>query len=716
MNARALVVLLLVLAVFSSMGSGLRAAPPQSLPAPSPDLAAALDATRAQAALRGAPLLFIENVGQFDPRARFQVRGGSGALWLAEDALWVTLLEPPQRDEHTDLQGLRDLAGLEIDNEPRRGVNIKLSFVGANPHPRLEPFHRLDTHVSYFTGNDPAKWHPDVPVWGGVRYVDLYPGIDLELTGADGQWQPHLSARAGADLSIVRLRIEGVNEITQETGDLALLRSLPFHPFPQSVDSRPHTPSGLMYSTFLGGSHGERSSAIAVDPSGAAYVTGDTWSADFPVTPGAFQTTCAGGEPTGCWDVLVAKLSPTGSTLVYATFLGSSGRDDGHSLAADASGTAYVVGATWAEGFPTTAGAFQTTLFGPQDGFVTKLSPLGNMLLYSTLLGGSHGDYVGDIVLEAGGTAVLVGTTLSSDFPTTPGAYRRSLWGETDVFVTRLNPQGSQLLYSTYFGGSDYNGPEWAEMALDASGNVYLGGSTTADDLPTTPGAFQSGSSGWSDAFAAKLSPRGNGAQDLVYATYLGGSDFDDGFDVAVDASGMAYVVGQTLSYDFPGGSYHGAVDVFVTKVNATGTGLLYSILLGSSNTESGHGVAVDGEGVAYVVGNTFSTDYPTTPGAFQTTYGGQRDAFLTKLSAGGNQVFYSSFLGGANLDYALGIALDANGMTYITGGTASLNFPTTPGAFQPTYGGGQDDTFVTKLAPILLPPQVYLPLVLNGP
>jgi hypothetical protein len=255
-------------------------------------------------------------------------------------------------------------------------------------------------------------------------------------------------------------------------------------------------------------------------------------------------------------------------------------------------------------------------------------------------------------------------------------------------------------------------------MALDASGDVYLGGSTTADDFPTTPGAFQPSSSGWSDAFAAKLSPHGNGAQDLVYSTYLGGSSFDDGFDVAVDASGMAYVVGRTSSSDYPhwGSYYHGGGDVFVTKLNTTGTGLLYSTLLGSSDTENGQGITVDSEGAAHVVGNTFSADYPTTLGAFQTTYAGQRDAFFTKLSLGGYQLLYSTFLGGANLDYALGVALDAGGMTYITGGTGSLDFPTMPGAFQPTYGGGQDDAFVTKLAPILLPPQVYLPLVLNNP
>jgi hypothetical protein len=279
--------------------------------------------------------MFIENVGQFDTRARFQVRGGGGALWLAEDALWLTLLELPQTEERPDLRGLRDLRGLPSDDQLHRGVNIKLSFVGANPHPRLEPFRRLDTHMSYFLGNDPARWHADVPVWGGVRYRDLYPGIDLELSGEDGRWQPRMIARSGADLSVVRLRLEGAGDAVQETDDPDVLRAYPFHPFPQSADRLPTSPTDLLYSTYLGSGGLDRGHAIAVDASGAAYVTGETWSFDFPTTPGAFQPQYGGGwcgpwpyvEP--CPDAFVAKLNPSGSALVYATYLGGTGGDIG---------------------------------------------------------------------------------------------------------------------------------------------------------------------------------------------------------------------------------------------------------------------------------------------------------------------------------------------------------------------------------------------------
>jgi len=700
--------------------------------------------------------MFIENIGQFDAPARFQVRGGGRTLWLADHALWFTVLERPYVDaSQRRARPVWEHIGTLDEDQPRRGVNLKLSFVGANPHPRLEPFNRLDTHVSYFTGNDPAKWHPDVPVWGGVRYVDLYPGIDLEMSGAGGQWQPRIIAHPGADLSTVRLRVEGADALALDgdclrlttavgtfslpailTGDGAALQPTvtnhtitlapsPFNLLPKSVDS---APTDLLYSTFVGGSHDDLGFSIAVDAGAAAYVTGLTSSSDFPTTPGAFQTTYGGDE----YDAYVAKVNATGRELVYSTFLGGSGLDSGQSIAVDSNGSAYISGLTASSDFPTTAGAFQTSFGGGfSDAFVTKLNATGGSLVYSTLLGGENGDQIVDVALNTSGPAYVTGLTDSTDFPVTPGAFQTTSGGGLHAFVTKLNADGSSLGYSTYLGGSSFD--EGLSIAVDANGAACVSGVTGSSDFPTTPGAFQTTyGGGIQDSFISKLDASGS---ELVYSTFLGGSNIDcfrTVCPIAVDANGSAYVAGNTMSTDFPTTpgafqtSYRGGfTDVFVVKLDASGSGLVYSTFLGGGGTDQGIGIAIDMSGSAYVTGSTDSTDFPITPGAFQKTWGGDNcglypcpDAFLTKLNATGSALLYSTYLGGNYDDYGEGIAVDGSGVAYITGWTHSPNFPITPGAFDPTCGGCPNavDAFVTRLLPVVTPNRVYLPFIWNNP
>lgn len=357
MTARSLSVLSLsvVLALSLSAGGGLSAAQSEaSRPATPP-----ADRIWVAHARTSANLLFIENAGQFDARAHFQVRGGSGTLWLADDALWFTLLERPPADTlqpQTPMVPERFNAAHDV--RPHRGVNVKLSFVGANPHPRLEPFSRLDTHVSYFSGNDSTKWHTDVPAWGGVRYMDLYPGIDLELSGASGQWQPRVIVHPGADLSAVRLRVEGADGLALEGGrvhlttavgelSLPLLRAVTSDgsPLPElgarlgmrtneiaapfAMDNSPEVsyqdnPVGLPYSTFLGGGNWDDGRSIVVDASGAAYITGNSNSSNFPTTPGVFQMTCS--SCPGWPDAFVTKLLPVATpNRVYLPFILNNG-------------------------------------------------------------------------------------------------------------------------------------------------------------------------------------------------------------------------------------------------------------------------------------------------------------------------------------------------------------------------------------------------------
>jgi beta-propeller repeat-containing protein len=410
-------------------------------------------------------------------------------------------------------------------------------------------------------------------------------------------------------------------------------------------------PSGtaLVYSTYLGSGNGYSSATgIAVDAAGNAYVTGGTQPpANYPTTPGAFQPANAGTYG----NAFVTKLDPSGSALVYSTYLGGSTSDSGTGIAVDADGNAYVTGKAGSSDFPTTAGALQPAYGGSGDAFVTKLNPAGSALVYSTYLGGSSQEYSGGIAIDAAGNAYVAGSTQSANFPTTAEAFQAAFGGAGDAFVTKLNSTGSALVYSTYL--RDGRG---TAIAVDVNGNAYVTGTTYSPNFPTTAAAFQTtyagGYTGYStgDAFVTKLDPTGSA---LVYSTYLGGSDGGEwSAGIAVDAGGNAYVTGDTASTNFPTTldafqtTYAGGYDVytfrdaFVTKLNPTGSALVYSTYLGGNKVDSAHGIAADGNGNAYVAGSTNSSNFPTTPGAFQANghtgagYNGHTyDAFVAKFS-----------------------------------------------------------------------------------
>ncbi len=718
-----------------------------------------LDSAAVVNKLNSSPIMFIKNVGQLDPKAKFQVRGGNVEVYLAEDALWITLLEKRKHQSTRD-RLLQLSTALTVDQTPRHAMNLKLSFVGANPHPRLEPFNRLDTHVSYFSGNDSKKWHSDVPVWGGVRYKDLYPGIDLELTSAGGQWQERVVARTGANVKAVRLRAEGADQITLDAKQIHFGTALGIYAWPliQLVDEngKPQTramekpavqnneisspfaggplsagaqsprnllsSSNLSYSTFLGGSDEDEGYAIAADANGAAYVTGQTYSSDFPTTPGAFDTTFERGN------IFVVKLDSAGSALTYATFISGNYQDSPGGIKVDNSGDAFIGGETYSSDFPTTPGAFQPNPMGGRDAFVLKLNATGSALIYSTRVGGGGLDEASDLAIDASGAAYIAGETASSDLPTTPGAFDRTINSGGDGFIAKLNSTGSDLAYGTFIGGCCNISPAYG-VAVDSNGAIYVTGSTWAANFPTTAGALSSSRLGYIDAYVLKLNPAGNGQSDLVYSTFLGGNGNDHGLGIAVDAVGLIYVTGVTGSTNFPitpnafntAFNSTGYDDAFITKMDPSQSGtasLVYSSFFGGNNDDTGWAIAVDGNGAAYITGYTCSTDFLTTAGAFQTSSSAcdrpyVNDAFAIKFNLGGNgqnDLLYSSFLGGTDDELGYGIALDPSGSAYITGYTYSADFPTTPGAYSTVCGGCgdpnyTDDAFVTKLTMQPAPP-----------
>ncbi|MDR3661240.1 MAG: SBBP repeat-containing protein, partial [Mycobacterium sp.] len=458
----------------------------------------------------------------------------------------------------------------------------------------------------------------------------------------------------------------------------------------------------LAYSTYLGGSGSDEGRGIAVDGSGDAYVTGYTSSTDFPTSQDAIQQ----GYVSSWWgvDAFVTKLNAGGTQLLYSTYLSTSTNNYGGSrIAVDGSGNAFVTGLTGDWTFPTTAGAFQPTWQGGEvNAFVTKLSATGDALLYSTFLSGSSGAIGESVAVGAGDNAYVTGVTSSTDFPLTPNAAQPTYGGgDSDGFVTELNAAGTGLIYSTYLGGSaDTVG--WS-IAVNSSGHAAVTGSTTSTDFPTSSNAVQRSYGGNQDAFVTLLNAEGS---QFLYSTYLGGSDFDAGTSVALDGADDAYVAGTTYSADFPTttGAYQTVAadtDAFVAKLNSTGTRLLYSTFI---NGMGGGGLAVDATGNAYVVGNT-GGGFQTTADAYAPQSAGDYDGVIAKLDATGSALLYGTYLGGSWLDDINDIALDGNGAVYVTGMTQSADFPVTNGGGAPSGGDGAYDTFVTKLSiPAVLP------------
>jgi hypothetical protein len=485
----------------------------------------------------------------------------------------------------------------------------------------------------------------------------------------------------------------------------------------------------LSYATYLGGSGLDIVTAVAVDSAGNLYVTGFTNSPDFP-TSHAVQGnlgagTCGSGLDTyQCFDAFVAKIEPSGMRLAYATYFGGSGEDYGAAIAVDAAGCAYITGYTNSTDLPTVR-ALQPRHGGgicgsaPNnspcfDAFVAKLDPEGSSLVYSSYLGGSADDYGQGIAVDATGSVVISGVTASRDFPLSHALQDRFGGGNYDAFVTKLDPQGTALAFSTFLGGSgDDCG---ARIAVDSVGSAYATGSTNSPDF-ATPNAFQPDSAGGMcgaststfpcyDAYLTKLSPQGA----IAYSTYLGGSGGDYAYGIAVDSSGSAYLTGRTTSVDFPvtwhalqtsgGGT---STDAFVTKLTPDGAAAVYSTYLGGLGAEAGLDIAVDAAGSAYVTGYAYGDGMPLVD-PLEGASGGFFDAFLAQLNVAGEALELSTRLGGSGNDKAHGLAVDGRGNVYLAGETFSSDFPVTSATLQPGYAGGSFDTFLAKITTEPLP------------
>lgn len=680
------------------------------------------------AALREAygklPLGFEANVGQVsDSDVQFLSRGGGYNLYLSA----------------TSAQLVLSSANAPQSSNPAPTLNsavLNIELVGANGGVQLAGGDELQSKSNYFIGNNPSQWHTNVPNYGAVVYQDVYDGIDLKYySNSQSQLEYDFVVQPGADAGRIGLAIEGASTLSvDEQGNLHLQTDLGdlVHHAPvayQELDgARSIIPANfvlegnqfsfrvgaydvarplfidpvLSYSTFLGGSDNDSATAVAVDSNGCAYVTGTTVSTNFPTTSGAFQTSLAAGN-----DVFVSKLNATGTGLVYSTYIGGTtngigtGAEVAYDVALDANGNAYVTGETDSTDFPVTSGAFDTSLTSTHiAAFVVKLSANGTSLSYSTYLG-LYVTHAYGIAVDSSGCAYVAGYSESHDFPTTGGAFQQVHYGTVQGFITKFNSTGSSLVYSTNLQGTqapDGNNICW-DIAIDGNGNAYVTGYTESPSFPVSSGAFDTtlpatGTAG----FVAKLNSSGS---SLVYGSYLDGAE---GLAITVDGNGYAYITGGAAATNFPttSGAFQtsfggGSFDAFVTKVNADASSLIYSTYLGATYADRGNAIVVDASGNAYVTGYTRSSDFPTTSGAYQTSFGGGvDDAFVTKLNSGGSALLYSSFLGHSGDDVGAGIALDGLSDVYVAGWTESSSFPVTTGAYDTSLGGTRD-AFVAK-------------------
>ena len=453
--------------------------------------------------------------------------------------------------------------------------------------------------------------------------------------------------------------------------------------------------SSLVYATFLGGAGNDFGNGIAIDATGRAYATGQTLSANFPTTTGALQTT----RTAGVYAAFVSQVAANGATLGYSTYYGGSKDTYGAALAIDTTGNAYIAGSTDAIDLPGTTGGAQPANAGETDGFVAKLNAAGSALSYATYIGSNGEDGAAAITVDGTGNARVTGHTNSSAFLVTTGGVVDT-GGGTDIFVVELNATGASFTYSGHFGG---RGEDFAlGAASDATGDLYVVGSTTSNNYPTTAGTLQTINVSGTDGFVTKINPAGT---QLSYSTLLGGVNAHQGQAVAVDSTGNVYVAGSTDSPTFPTTAgviqpfTGGLNDAFVMKMAPGGASLLYSTYLGGTGNDYARALAVDGTGDVYVTGYTYSTDFAVTAGVFQPTLDGGSDAFLTKLDPQAASLLYSTYLGGGLTDSASSVAIDSSGNAYVSGTTNSLNFPTTTGAFQVALGGN-NDAFVSELNP----------------
>lgn len=668
---------------------------------------------------------FISNQGQWDEEVRYFTQNGNMNAWFTGRGVVFDFFRMTADNGQRSLRIPGEKPG-ERETVRRMGHVLMMTFVtSSESQPVFRTQQPQTTRYNYFLGNDPTNWAQNVPLFDEIILEGVFgkdAGIDVryyyEPEGLRYDFIVHPGARAD-DIAFI---IEGADEVLVKDDDELIImtslgeirhkgllayqeingekREVPgsfhlnergevgFHVHLEDA-TRPLIIDPLIYSTFLGGNITDQAYCLALDSQGNVYVAGQTNSPIFPTTPGAYDETFNNKR-----DIFVSVLSPDLSELLYSSFLGAEDEEIVFGLALDENDIVYITGQTGSEFFPTTPGAFDTVHNGSGDAFVSALSPDLGQLLYSTLLGGTSSDVGYDIAVHPDGNIYIVGYSGSINYPSTAGVFQPSNSGIGSVIVSVLNPDLSQLVYSTFLGGS----PMWESgrsIAFDPDGNVYITGETWSNNFPVTPGAYNETHNGGSwDGFVSILS---HDLSQLLYSTFIGGSHEDYGLSITLDTENNVYVSGMTRSADFPAtpGAYSTSFsayrDAFICIFNPDLSDLLYATYIGGNTWDYANDIALASNGYVYIAGFTSSSNYPVTPGAFNETFSGTRQVIISVFTPDLSELAYSTFLGGSSFEEATKILFDETGDIYLTGWTFSADFPTTEGAYNETHNGGYD-------------------------
>lgn len=677
--------------------------------------------TRAQPRSDALPLVFEQNRGQVPDEYAFLGRGTGFAAYISAHGATFVCERSNQSPN-----------GLDASQECGSSRDIfEFKLLGAQPGVRPTSVADAVGKANYFIGNDPSKWIRDIAMSTQIAVHDLYPGIDLIYYGNHGMLEYDFVVRPGADPNAIGFAYSGnANIRVSDDGDLLISTSrggyIQRKPSVYQIDESGSTrrvpcfykaDTGgvvrfqigafdemrplvidpvLAFSSYFGGAHGPEGvtsdgfSQVAVDSDGTIVVAGTTFASEIPITQPTFDSTSGGGE-----DVMVTRFSADGSTLLFSTFLGGTATDIVKSIALGSNGQVFVTGITLSADFFTTDGAFDRVKGDGTDSFLVKLNTTLATVDFSTFLSGPASQSVADIALANDNSIFAVGSTASTNFPTTQGAYDTSkTTSDRDLVVVRLNSTGTALLSASYLGGLGIE--DARAIALDPSGSIWIAGTSDGVDYPTTVGAPFPTNSGFTDGVVSVMD---GSLGSLTYSTYLGGALIEQIGDIRVVESGKAVVVGDTSSPNFPVTSgavqtqYAGGGDVFMTEIQATAfTPVLYSTFLGGTLTDLANAAIVDESGAVVICGTTSSTDFPTTAGTYDTTLNGIQDIYVVRLQiVAGAGIDFSTLLGGSNSESSPSIALTNTGRIVVGCSTLSGDLATTSGTFDPTFNGGPD-------------------------
>lgn len=687
--------------VFSFLGSGLSV--PQSLPQNVPS-----GATQRA-------LYFIPNLGQFHEEVAYCAKAMGYTLWVTEQGITydASILKNPAMTPETDT-GFRPI-------EYRRVIS-RASFTGASPTLEVIPLDMTEHRVHFFRGSEKSAWKTGIRTSQSILYRDLYPGIDLKISGMESTNEYEFIIHPGGDMLNIVFTYDGCSAAALDEKGILLMGNDHYgfrHKVPlcYSVSGGTNKPATVQFRQIGDDSFGymvadydkretlvirqeidvslkdkefgscDMGYRIAVDSHGAVYVTGRTRSNDFPIK-NSYRGNLSGEE-----DAFVSKLNAAGTALVYSTYIGGTSCDYGKGIHVDSEGRVYLTGITYSDDFPTQNALFEKNA-GHSDAFIAKLDASGKNLIYSTFLGGSSDEAGQSLTADHSGAVFVTGWTQSQDFPVQDALIGR-LSGKRDAFVAKIDPSGSSLLFSTYLGGDSLDFAK--DITTGSSDTIWVTGYTGSSDFPVKSPLIST-FSGRLDAFVTRLSSTN---ANLIFSTFLGGTSCDIGNAISTDPDGSAYITGYTDSGDFPfkngwDDSLSGKTDAFVVKISSSDNSLVYSTFLGGTSDDSGCDVAVDAQGAAYITGYTYSQDFPTQKSLAEGLTG-KRDAFVTKIAPAGSSLSYSALLGGTSYDCGRSIAVDRSGSAYITGYTNSDDFPTM-NPFREILAG-KDDAFVTKFS-----------------